>query len=295
MSAEPVSGETMPRTADAVRRTGWRRLQDAGCRTAALESQVLLSHVTGWTREDLLRGPGDHLTTDQIGAYDRLIARRAAGEPLAFLTGRQAFWSLNLSVSAATLIPRADSETVIEAVLSETGPPDRPLHVLDLGTGTGCLLLALLSEWPTAIGTGIDRSAAAVALARQNARSHGLENRARFVCGSWFDPLAARFDVIVANPPYICREVIASLDRTVCDWEPDSALDGGPDGLDAYRVIVPALARALRPGGLAALETGFDQRGALDRLIGAEAGLGEPSWFRDLAGHDRCVTVRRAQ
>lgn len=220
--------------------------------------------------------------------FEVLLARRARREPIALILGRQGFWSLNFEVSADTLIPRADSETVVEAALAGRAAPGR---VLDLGTGTGCLLLSVLSERPGAFGIGVDRSAAAAALAARNARALGLGGRAAMLCGDWGAALAGGFDVVLSNPPYIAGHEIADLMPEVAAFEPKSALDGGADGLDAYRVLLAQLHRLLAPGGLAVFELGIGQAGpvgALATAAGFRTGL-----RKDLGGVERAMTMEK--
>ncbi|HVY15447.1 MAG TPA: peptide chain release factor N(5)-glutamine methyltransferase [Rhodopila sp.] len=249
------------------------------------EARLLLAHALGVPATELIRDPNRPVPPDPFRA---LLARRAAREPMALILGHQGFWTLDLCVSPATLIPRADSETVVGAVLKERQAP--PARILDLGTGTGCLLLALLSEYPDAIGIGIDRSPAAAALARRNAGLNGLSDRSYFVAGDWTDPLDGRFDVVVSNPPYIPAGDIAGLMPEVAQHEPRSALDGGPDGCDAYRTILPRLGAILAPDGLAVLELGAGQAATVAALA---AGLGlDTRVHQDLAGIDRALVLR---
>ncbi len=249
-----------------------------------LDAEVLLAHMFGETREALLLGPGRDVDED---AYMALVARRAAGEPVAYITGHREFWSMDLVVTPDVLIPRPDSETLIEAAKAvfATYPP---ATILDLGTGSGALLLAALSEWPRARGLGVDRSEAALAVARGNAQRLGLDRRAVFAAGDWGAGVAGRFDLILANPPYV--EDGADLATEVRDWEPASALFAGTDGLDAYRVLVPQLPALLTGDGVAALEIGASQAAAVAGLAG-EAGL-SALVRRDLAGRDRCLLLR---
>lgn len=232
----------------------------------------------------LLRAGADPIDT---AAFRLLIARRAAHEPVAYLVGRQGFWSLDFQVSRATLIPRPDSETIVEAALTLA----HPAQVLDLGTGTGCLLLSVLHERPNAFGVGIDIAPAAAALARRNAERLGLAPRAVFLCGDWDAPIAGRFDLVVSNPPYIEHEGIATLMPEVAAFEPRTALDGGPDGLRCYRRIVAALPALLEPTGVAVLELGMGQGGAV-ASIAREFGF-SASFRADLAGIDRAIILRR--
>ncbi len=254
-----------------------------GGETPRLDAEVLLAHLLGCTRGDLLLRPDRSIDAQ---AYDILINRRAAGEPVAHITGRREFWSLDLIVSPAVLIPRPDSETLIEVALRLCRPP--PARILDLGTGSGALLLAALSEWPAATGLGIDASPAALAVAQANARHTGLADRAAFRLGDWGAGLAERFDLVLANPPYIAEN--EPLSPEVRAHEPASALFAGADGLADYRRILPQLPGLLAPAGLALLEIGHTLGAALLALAAAQ-GLAA-ALYPDLAGRDRCVALR---
>ncbi len=263
------------------------RLADAGLEQPRREARLLLCHAAGLDAAGLLRQlHADH----PAPGFEQSVARRAAREPLALITGRQPFWSFDVAVSADTLIPRADSETVVEAAL-EAFPARDAARVLDLGTGTGCLLLAVLSEFPAAFGVGVDWSAAAAALARRNARSLGLDGRSAMVCGYWATALEARFDLVLSNPPYIETAHIAGLMPEVSRYEPSLALDGGPDGLHAYRSLMGALPGLLTPGGVAILEVGAGQADAVASLARA-AGLRPDAARQDLAGMPRALPLR---
>ncbi len=267
---------------DALRH-GAALLDAAGVDNPRLDARLLLGHATGLSREALLREP---LRLVDPAPYDALLARRGAREPLALILGRQEFWSLDLAVSPATLVPRADSETVIEAALAALPDRARVRSILDLGTGTGCLLLAALTEFASAWGVGVDLSATAAALACSNAASLGLAGRAAFLCGDWADALCARFDLVVSNPPYIPSADIAGLMPEVARHEPRRALDGGIDGLDAYRRILAALPGLLAPGGVAVLEVGAGQADQVAAMAACPAG------FRaDLGGVRRALVL----
>jgi len=220
------------------------------------EARLLLAHALGLTQSDLIRDSGRPINT---AAYDDLLNRRAGHEPLALIVGRREFWSLSFAVSPATLIPRPDTETLVEAALARFAGRAAPRRILDLGTGTGCLLLALLTEFPSAFGIGLDVAPEAAALARANAARLGLGARAAFAVADWTDSVLGRFDLIVSNPPYIREGDIAGLMPEVAHHEPRRALDGGADGFDAYRAIVPRLAHHLEPDGAAVLELGVGQ------------------------------------
>ena len=267
---------------------GTARLVAAGIEDARREARLLLSHVTQLEAAALLRAmPSLHAAE----GYDALVARRAAREPLAYILGRQPFWTLDLLVSPDTLIPRADSEALIEVAL-EVCPARRVRHVLDLGTGTGCLLLAALSEFKQAWGVGVDRAEGAARLARQNAALADLDGRASFVCADWAAPFGTEFDLVLANPPYIDTPTIAGLMPEVAWYEPLLALDGGQDGLAAYRSIIAALPPLLAPSGLAILELGAGQAEAVAALARA-AGLVVGRPHRDLGGIERALPLRR--
>jgi release factor glutamine methyltransferase len=281
----------------AALRDGTERLRAVGIDNPRLEARLLLAHALGITPEALLREPpatpppASIPPTTQLprARYDALLARRASHEPLALITGRREFWSLDLAVSTATLIPRADSETLIEAALAAIPDRARVRRILDLGTGTGCLLLAALQEFPAAFGVGTDRSAAAASLARHNAAMLGMAERAAFVCADWTTALTGRFDLILSNPPYIRTADLAGLMPEVALHEPAAALDGGPDGCNAYRRILPDLPRLLTPGGIAVVELGAGQDARVAALARA-AGFA-PTPRADLAGIPRALLL----
>jgi release factor glutamine methyltransferase len=265
-------------------------LRAAAIEAPRQEARLLLAHAMGCREEDLLRDPRALVPGPVGSTFAALLRRRAAREPMAHLTGRVGFWTLDLAVSPATLVPRADSEAVVEAALEGFADGGR---VLDLGTGTGALLLAVLSERPRATGVGVDRAPAAAALAARNAAASGLAGRAFFLAGDWADSLAGRFDLVLSNPPYIVRGEIAGLMPEVAQHEPALALDGGEDGLDAYRRILAALPGLLAPGGRAVLELGSGQRAAVEAL-GTAAGLRSLGARADLGGVDRALVLAAA-
>ncbi len=268
-------------------RHGGAVLGAAGIDAPRLDSRLLLAHAAGLTQDALLREPGRAVEPE---SYQALLDRRAAREPLALILGWQEFWSLRFQVSPATLIPRPESETLIEAALAARPERGRVASVLDLGTGTGCLLLAALTEFRSARGVGTDRNPAAAALAAGNARTLGLGGRARMIAADWAAPLAARFDLVLTNPPYIESGDMPGLMPEVAWFEPLLALDGGRDGLAAYRAILAVLPGLLQPGGLAVLELGAGQDGAVRRLAKA-AGFGRVTARADLAGVPRVLVI----
>lgn len=252
--------------------------------TPRLDAELLLAHARATTRDALLLGPDRPVPP----SFDALVARRAAGEPIAYILGTRDFWDMTLAVSPAVLIPRPDSETLIEAAIAYFSGTAGPARILDLGTGSGALLLAALRVWPQARGVGIDRSTRALAVAAANADALGLARRAALIEGGWAGTGDA-FDLILCNPPYV--ETGADLPRDVRDHEPASALFAGADGLDDYRALVPLLPAQLAPGGAACIEIGADQAAAVAGLI-AGCGL-VASLRRDLAGRDRCLVATR--
>jgi release factor glutamine methyltransferase len=265
-------------------------LAAAGIASARLDARLLVAHVLGLDQAQIVAGRERAVSASERRRIARAIARRARREPVSRILGRREFWSLPFRVSPATLDPRPDSETLVEAVLRNLADRMRDYEILDLGTGTGCLLLALLSELPQARGLGVDISRAALSTARANARALGLGARARFAPGDWAQGLARRFDLVVTNPPYIATREMAELEPEL-GFEPVEALVAGADGLDAYRAIAPALRRLLRPAGFAVLEIGACQAVAAAEIL-AEAGLETAAPLKDLAGHDRVLVAR---
>lgn len=274
------------------------RLAEAGVDAARLDAELLMAHALGLTREEVFLAPDRQLSAREMESFEALVSRRTAREPVARILGTREFWSLEFALSAATLVPRPDSETLVAAVLQEIGKVadgSDPLRILDLGTGSGCLLLALLSEMPGASGVGIDCDAEAVAVARENARRLGFADRAEFREGDWFGALDAaarlpRFDIIVANPPYIESAEIAGLAPEVTAFDPHAALDGGPDGLRAYRRIAARAGEYLTPDGLVFLELGAGQEKAVSKIL-EDQGLGVEGHYKDLAGVPRVISA----
>ncbi len=245
---------------------------------------MLLCHVLGRERSYLYAWPERELEDELLAAYQALLARRLTGEPVAYLTGHREFWSMTLSVSPATLIPRPETERLVEIALDRL-PIGVARDVLDLGTGSGAIALALARERPACRVTAVDASAEALAVARENARQHHL-NHVRFLQGSWFGPLAAeRFDLVVSNPPYI-RAEDPHLGRGDVRFEPAAALAAGADGLEAIRVIVGSAPAYLQPRGWLLLEHGYDQADAVRSLL-VEAGFVEVFTKPDWEGRDR--------
>jgi release factor glutamine methyltransferase len=261
------------------------RLAAAGIEAPGREARLILAAALHTDASGLLRI--EHINP---ASFEPLLRRREAREPLAYITGCREFWSLNFATSPATLIPRPDSETLIEAALTAFAVKSSVKTILDLGTGTGCLLLAALSEFPSAFGVGIDFCLAAAQLAATNAKALGLADRAAFLAGDWATALTGGFDLILSNPPYIPAQDLAGLMPEVRDYEPVSALDGGADGLDAYRALVEMLPEHLHPAGAAIFELGAGQ--LADVSLMAEAAGFTCTWRNDLAEHPRALILR---
>ncbi|WP_375382112.1 peptide chain release factor N(5)-glutamine methyltransferase [uncultured Sphingomonas sp.] len=251
--------------------------------TPRLDAELLMAHALGTTREAVLLS---RLDDPAPSGFAALADRRAACEPVAYITGTRAFWTIDLAVGPGVLIPRADTETLIEAAVAHFAGTPGPRTVLDLGTGSGALLLAALAEWPETRGVGIDASDAALAIAGDNARRLGVADRVAIRHGDWAGTGQA-FDLILCNPPYVVDS--ATLPDEVVRFEPASALFAGPDGLDDYRLIAPALRPQIAPGGVACIEIGAGQGETAAALFRAQ-GL-SVAVRRDLAGRDRCLVV----
>ena len=267
-------------------------LAAAGIEEPRREARLLLAAVLTVDTAIILGHPDRVLGRSERTRFAGLLARRAAREPTARVLGRREFWSLDFALAPETLIPRPDSETLVEAALANISDRSAALRLLDLGTGTGCLLLALLSELPAAIGIGIDLVPNAAVTARRNAVALGLAGRSRFIAGSWGTAIIGRFDVIVANPPYIASAAIAALAPEVAQYDPRIALDGGTGGLDSYLALAPDLLRLLSESGVAVVELGAGQAEPVAAIM-RQMGLVIEEICRDLAGIERCLVMRR--
>lgn len=273
-------------------RLGILHLQAAEISSAALDARILLEFVLGVSREELLFSLDLPITKAQYAELERLLELRAKHKPIAQIIGKREFWGLNFAVSEATLDPRADSETLIEAVLERVQTKELPLKILDLGTGTGCLLLSLLSELPNASGVGADISRETLAIASLNANNLKLEDKADFVQSNWAENVEGKYDIIISNPPYIPSLEIAKLAPEVAEFEPKLALDGGDDGFDCYRAIMTQLPNMLAENGFVAFEIGMGQEGELDKIAAAN-GLKMVSEKQDLGGIIRCIIITK--
>jgi release factor glutamine methyltransferase len=283
-------------TVDTARRTLTARLKAAAIDSAELDARILVGAALGLDLTGLIAAAARPVTPDESMRLEEFARRRLAAEPVARILGFKEFWGLPLQLSAATLVPRPDTETVVELALEIGRAEHPPLHrprIADIGTGSGAILLALLSELPEACGVGTDISLASLQTARSNAARLGFARRAAFIACDYAAALSGDFDLIVSNPPYIRSAEIAGLAIEVRDHDPVAALDGGTDGLDAYRAIAPEAARLLVPGGILVVELGLGQSGDVRRLMAA-AGLalqGPPK--DDLAGIRRAVAFRK--
>jgi len=252
--------------------------------SARLDAELLMAEALHVDRDKLLLSPPLRAVPKRFWT---MVERRAAGEPVAYITGRRAFWNIDLHVGPGVLVPRPDSEVLIACAIEHFGSSGGPARILDLGTGPGTLLLAALDVWPGATGLGVDLSRRALSYAALNARRLGFEARLSLKPGNWGEGLDKRFDLILCNPPYVASN--APLGRGVREFEPGEALFAGEEGLDAYRALAPQLPHLLGPGGLAAIEIGFDQAKAATELL-ARDGLAA-SVAQDLAGRPRAVLL----
>jgi release factor glutamine methyltransferase len=278
--------------AGELRKSAAAKLRAAQVAEADLDARVLLAYVLGLDTAQLLAAPERPVDPAAQARFARALERRAQGEPVARILGAKEFWSRPFGVSRDVLVPRPETETLVEAALDAKRDGGAPLRLLDLGTGSGALLGALLLERPNARGIGVDRNSAALAVARANLEALGVGPRASFVCGEWAAALSGTFDLIIANPPYVRSGDVAILPTEVREHDPLLALDGGTDGLAAYRDIVPALARLLAPDGVAVLELGAGQEPQVAALArSAHLVVNEPA-RRDLSGMPRALVVR---
>ncbi len=269
-------------------------LRQAGIESADADARLLMAHALGIDRAELMANGGRALSAEQAKAIDALAARRLRREPVSRIFGEREFWTLTLIVTPDVLVPRPETETVVEAALDALLTLKlEKLRILDIGTGSGALLLALLRELPNAIGTGTDISSAALEIARANAARNDLGLRCAFIACDIAAGVPGPFDLIVSNPPYVARGEIATLAPEVRDYDPSIALDGGSDGLDGYRAIAAAARRLLAPGGRLVVELGVGQEGTV-RALFTNAGLNVGAAHDDLAGIPRALSAAAA-
>jgi len=273
-----------------VHATATRLLRQAENETPELDARLLLCHAAGLSHEAFVVGLNDTLPVDASARFSALFERRLAGEPVSRIMGMRQFYGRSFRIDGSTLDPRPDTETLIEAALMLV---DRwaPLRLLDLGTGSGCILITLLAELRQATGVGVDLGLPALECALANAKTLGIAERANFLVSDWLEAVSGTFDLVVANPPYLSQADMAGLAREVRDHDPIGALDGGPDGLSAYRRIAPKLRKVLRPGGIALFEIGPSQADAVSTLL-AGADLAVDGQWHDLVGRPRVVGAR---
>lgn len=275
-----------------LRRNAVQRLRDAGIESAEADARLLLMHAARLDAAKLISLEGSEAGADVAAAYDRLIERRISGEPIARIAGEKEFWSLRFALGSDTLVPRPETETIVEAALAEIEDKSRAISILDLGTGTGAILAALLSELPNAKGVAADKNEAALHTARENLRNLSLSRRVSYVCSNWASAIGGTFDLIVSNPPYIASKELALLSPEVRVHDPLLALDGGLDGLDAYRIIVHQLGERLAAEGKAVLELGQGQEEAVGTLVRATGRLEVAGAARkDLSGIPRALII----
>jgi release factor glutamine methyltransferase len=277
-------------------------LEGQGIESARVNAEVLLGHALGWRRVELYTRFDRSVEPAALAAFRELVRRRRARVPLQYITGTVEFYSRTFAVREGVFIPRPETETLVEkaiaALRGDGGAPSRPIRAAEVGVGSGAVLVTILAEVPDVAGVGTDVSAAALALARENAERHGVAARLELVEGSLVEPLAARgadgFDLLVANPPYLAGTILAGLEPEVRDHEPRAALVAGPDGFDAIRPLVADAWRVLRPGGALALEIGETQGAEALALVGAHGAYGDAALSKDYAGKDRVIIARRA-
>jgi release factor glutamine methyltransferase len=282
-------------TIETARRKLAERFRNGGTDSAELDARLLTGDVLGLDLTGMIAAANRMLTSRESNRLESFAQRRLAGEPVARILGHKEFWGLSLQLSPATLVPRPDTETVVELALEilRAGASDRPLRIADLGTGSGAILLALLAELPQAQGIGTDISTAALQTAAANAARAGLAKRAGFVACDYASGLCGPFDLIVSNPPYIRSADIAGLAIEVRDHDPPAALDGGPDGLDAYRVLIPQAADRLAPGAALVVEAAQGQSADIEALMKAAGLMAAWPIKADLAGVRRAVAGQK--
>ena len=264
-----------------------------GCR---IDAEVLLANVLKSSRIDLYLHYDKPLTDEELRHYKKLIKRRIKREPVAYITGQKEFWSLCFKVSRDVLIPRPETECTVEAVLKVVGESNsaEPLRILELGTGSGAIVIALASEMPTHTFVAIDLSVNAITMARRNEKALLSGKKINWIVGDWFEPVkndAVNFDLIVSNPPYIRKDIIAELEPEISLFEPTSALDGGVDGLRCYRKIIPEAGKRLCPGGYLILEIGYDQKASVENIARDCGCFSSISFKKDYSGRDRVAVL----
>ncbi|MDQ0563941.1 release factor glutamine methyltransferase [Rhizobium mesoamericanum] len=268
-----MSGKQAVPTVSQILAEARRRFTEAGVDSAAADARVLIAGLLGLSTTDIVTRGGETVSTEKVGVIEKAIERRLAHEPVHRILGEREFYGLPLSLSSETLEPRPDTEILVDAMLPylrDLANTEGHIHILDLGTGTGAICLALLSECPEASGVGSDVSPDALRTAQSNAETNGLRDRFEAIQSSWFENIHGAFHAIVSNPPYIASKVVHTLAPEVTKFDPHAALDGGQDGLDAYRTIAKDAARFMKPNGVVGLEIGYDQRNDVIDVFEAE-------------------------
>ena len=294
-SQTTITTEAKPKSLNDVLLEGTRRLRVAGIESARLDAEVLLSELLGIGKAELYLNLNVALTLADETRFRELLLRRERQEPVAYITGRKEFWSLDFVVTPDVLIPRPETELVVQGGLEHAkrcGGRSQ-LQILDLGTGSGVIAISLAKELPHERITAVDVSAVALRVARRNSERYSVANRIHFLGGDWFEYVGGEFDLIVSNPPYVRRGELSSLTAEIRDWEPLMALDGGADGLDCYRRIIPAAHRLLVPEGAIILEIGADMGEAVADLLSRVGGYTPCLLHQDYAGRDRVVAARK--
>jgi len=289
---------SVPATVRGAVAAGAELLHKAGIDSARLDAEVLLRHVLGIEQTDFYLSMGEAMDATAEREFQKLLLRRAGREPVAYITGHKEFWSLDFIVNPEVLIPRPETELLVELALklSRANAGTSPRNILDLGTGSGAIAVSLAKELPQARIFAVDISAAAIEIARLNARRHGVEERMGFFCGDLFEPVAEEregFDLIVANPPYIRSGELAGLAPEIREWEPNTALDGGADGLLYYRRIIAGAGDYLKAGGSILLELGDAMGEAVARLFADSGGFEPAQVYRDYAGKERVIAAAK--
>jgi release factor glutamine methyltransferase len=269
-------------------KAGGERLKAIGIDQPAIDARLMLEAAAEVSRLEIVTDPYREMTPEQEAVYDSYLERRGRREPVSLILGRKGFWKIMLNVNSSVLTPRPESEVIVDEAL-KAFPEHMAFNILDLGVGSGAILLSILAERPAAKGLGVDISEDALAVARENAANLDLDGRTALLRGDWAAGLGdAGFDLVVANPPYIPSAVIETLDPEVRDHDPRLALDGGEDGLDPYRILATEILRVLKPGGMFAVEIGYDQSTAVEALFRA-AGAAGVRTIKDLGLRDRVV------
>ncbi len=284
----------LPKTLNSLYKEIIRQLQKSGIDSADLDARIIINERTALDLSDIITKPDAMISDNCLSKIQNDINYRVAGKPLSRIYGVQEFWGLPFKISKYTLDPRSDTELIIDITVKRI-PKDAPIKILDLGTGSGCILISLLSEFPNAVGYGIDSSIEALKIAKENAILNNCEERISFICCSWFEAFKHNdrdfnFDLIVSNPPYIKNQEIPVLDIEVREYDPILSLNGGDDGLQAYKDIFPKLNKFLDHGGFALFEIGYDQEEDVMRLA-EDAGFALRSVHHDLAGNPRVVDI----